>query len=536
MKNLFLKNQWVWMLVMVIASLSSCRKQFEELPVNPNVANENSNVPPEFLLRSILFQMHRGGGVVDGMGGNVPEEPWQYVSRLSQYQTGLTFPLYGGSNEYNWSVTASPYSMLRDIIKLEEQSRNAFGSTNNPYLALSKFLRAYTFIWYTNRVGDIPMSEAGQGAANFTPRFDKQQDVFAACLTLLEEANEDFKAIQNGVASAQLDGDIYHNRSIDKWRKTVNSFAIRVLISLSKRADDTPELRIKQRFADIVENSSEYPIFESLDDQVAFQWVAQFNRPNVQFRFQYPDQTTIASTFLNLTTRSLDPRTFIAATPAPAELEAGKAFDDFEAYHGSENGRPQGTLNLESQDGIYSYANHNRYSSIDNYPEPYIMIGYSELCFNIAEGINRGWAGGNDADWYNKGINASLEFYGISEGSTITVADLTGGTIYGEAVARVNDFLSHPTIVYSGGAQGLTQILEQKYVAMWQNSGWEPFYNNRRTGIPEFSVGPGTNAQAKLPLRWRYPAAEVQNNPNCNKAINEQFGSDDVFAAMWMIK
>ncbi len=40
--------------------------------------------------------------------------------------------------------------------------------------------------------------------------------------------------------------------------------------------------------------------------------------------------------------------------------------------------------------------------------EPNIMIGYIEMCFNIAEAINRGWATGNAEDWYKKGVSASL--------------------------------------------------------------------------------------------------------------------------------
>ncbi len=522
--------------ITMLVTLVSCKKQFEELPINPNVANENSNVPPSYLFRSLLVQLRLGGGVADNMDGNVPEEPWQYVSRINQYQTGLTFPLYGGSNEANWTITAAPYSMLRDIIKLEQQATSAFGSVNNPYLAVCKFLRAYIFVWYSNRVGDIPMTEAGLGAANFTPKFDTQKEVFENALQLLEEANEDFEKMMASTTTIRLDGDIYFNRNVLRWRKVVNTFKIRVLLSLSKRANDTPDMRIKERFAETLSNPTKFPVAEANADNLAFAWVAQFNRPNVQFRFQYPDQTTIASTFLDITTATEDPRTFIAATPAPKALADGKAFDDFTAYKGTENGRPQGTLNLESQSGMYSYANFLRYNRIDNYPEPYIILGYAELCFNMAEGINRGWAGGDAADWYEKGIRASLQFFGISEGSSIPVGNLTGSQTYGQARAKVNDFLNHPLVRYQSGTQGLEQILKQRYVAMWQNSGWEPFYQNRRTGIPAFSVGPGTNGQQRLPRRWLYPAAEVQNNPNAQTAISRQFSSDNVFEDTWLTK
>jgi Susd and RagB outer membrane lipoprotein len=95
--------------------------------------------------------------------------------------------------------------------------------------------------------------------------------------------------------------------------------------------------------------------------------------------------------------------------------------------------------------------------------------------------------------------------------------------------------------IYKGNtSEGLIQILEQKYVSFFQNSGWEAFYNWRRTGIPSnfISSGIGLNAQAKVPLRWQYPVDEITyNSVNAKAAIQSQYGgNDDIFAKMWLIK
>ena len=45
--------------------------------------------------------------------------------------------------------------------------------------------------------------------------------------------------------------------------------------------------------------------------------------------------------------------------------------------------------------------------------EPNVLIGYKEMCFNIAEGIAQGWATGNAETWYKLGITESMAFYGI---------------------------------------------------------------------------------------------------------------------------
>jgi hypothetical protein len=521
--------------------LASCKKKFEKYPQNPNLPGEEDVVPAEFLLRTVLFEIHQGPGAGTGFGGgesgSVQENVFQQISRWSQYTTGLTFPLYGGSNEYNWSNSSSPYRIIRNVNQMEKQATTAFGEESNPYLTLAKFIKAYSYIWYTQRVGDIPMSEAGMGLDNPTPKFDKQKDVYLQCMELLEQANEELTSLQSGVPAATLNGDIFFNGNLDKWQRTVNAFYLRVLISLSKRADDTPELRIKERFSGIIQDPSKYPLMMSNDDNFAFKWVPVQNRPDVFFVALYANETTVASTILDITSSTEDPRTFVFATPAPAEIAGGKSIEDFSAYVGSPNGTAQGTLFANASEGMYSYINYLRYldNTVDNYPEDKVIVGYAEQCFNIAEGINRGWASGSESDFYESGILASLAFFGLEEGTVLEVGNVTG-VPYGEVSVSIQNFMNHPDVQYAGGNQGLEQIITQKYVAFWQTGSWEPFYNYRRTGFPAFDVGPGTNPQQQIPNRWRYSPAEIQNNPNAGQAIASQFGADDIFAEMWLIK
>nr|GFD51087.1 hypothetical protein [Tanacetum cinerariifolium] len=73
-------------------------------------------------------------------------------------------------------------------------------------------------------------------------------------------------------------------------------------------------------------------------------------------------------------------------------------------------------LTTNSNAGQYSFINFLRYYSSVAGPEPYIMLGYAEQNFNIAEAINRGWvAGASASSYYVKGINASLDFYGLAD-------------------------------------------------------------------------------------------------------------------------
>ena len=515
----------------IILFFTSCKKEFETFPNNPNLAGENGSVPPQYLLRDLLNSVR--------VGADRPEEPLTDVSRLNQFTTGLTFPLYGGSNLYNWQSTGDSYPWIRNIEKLNENATRALGTKNNPYLTLGKFLRVYSYIWLTQRVGDIPTLEAGKGLANPTPKFDSQEDIYLNALNTLDTVNRELATIAADVNAPKLNGDFYFANNLTSWRRAVNAYQLRLLISLSKRADDSPKLQVKERFAKIVNSPTDYPLYRSNADNWNYNFLPVTNRYPTQFLRLYSLETTVSKTILDLLKNNNDPRIFIAATPAPGQITAGKKVDDFEAYNGSDNSRAQGTLFTESQGtrGLYSYVNYIRYlRGPDFIAEPYIMCGYSEMCFNIAEAANRGWLNADAAKYYEDGVRASLLFYGIAQGTKLTISGPTGAVI-GEATANVTDFLAK--VKYAGNnATGLRQILEQKYVAFWQNSGWEAYYQFRRTGIPKFAEGAGTNAQGKIPSKWLYPVREVVNNPiNAKLAIDKQFGGkDDVFALMWLIK
>lgn len=530
MKSYILKITAVFTLMV---TLSSCEKG--DLLSNPNVASENSTIPASLLLNHLTWSFYRGGGVVDNAAGNVPEEPFGQVMRWNQFTTSNN-SYYRGQNSYSFSNTATAYDMLKYVTKMESQSLSQSGTPNTVYGALGKFFRAYSFIWLTQRVGDIPMSQAGD-VTILQPKFDTQHDVYKNSLQLLDDANTLMGTLVTSLnSSSVVDGDIYGLTYL-QWQKVINTYKLRVLISLSKRADDNADLNIKTQFAKIVNNPAKYPIMTSSGDNLSFKFNATVNK-----YIYNPDETynlfaNMSKTYLDITTSTKDPRTFITSTPAPAQITAGKTVSDFSAYVGSNIAETQATLTANDAKGMYSYVNFKRYYATFVGPEPCILVGYPELCFNIAEAINRGWLAGSAATWYTNGINASLTSYGLTNGQSYTVGNREGVTL-GTVTINTADFLT--TVTYKGdNAAGLTQILQQKYVAFFQNSGWEAFYNWRRTGLPAFANnGPGINPTGTIPLRWQYPVDEQNNNAaNYAAAVSSQYGgSDDVNKVMWLLK
>jgi hypothetical protein len=534
-------------------SLTGCQKG--DLLDNPNAASTSTVVPPSLILNRITNEMYLGGGVLDGEGGAQNEGPWNQIMRWNQYFVS-NYPYYWGNNTYNWSYSATQYDMLKYVSLMQQQVQKQYGSTPNAYAALAKFFQAYGFIWLTQRVGDIPMSQA-VNTAYTQPKYDLQHDVYKNSLALLDTANTLMGALvgANGSKVVDANGDIFGLTYL-QWQKVINTYKLRVLISLSKRATDNADLNIQAQFAAIINNPTQYPIMTSNADNLANHYLASPSANNYPL---YPNYTpyigyeAMSKTFLNITTSTQDPRTFIAATPAPAQIAAGKSYTDFTAYVGADIGSDLTTLASNTSAGVYSYNNYLRYYGTSAGPnvngstcEPYIIIGYPEMCFNIAEAANLGWISGGGSTWYTQGIMASMNWYGLSDGASVTVgmpifSPTNFSNVLGNVTVSVSNFLANPAVVYAGdNAAGRTQILTQKYVAFWQNSGWEAYYNWRRTGEPAFSqggAGIGT-ASNNIPLRWQYPNSEqVENTTNYKAAITSQYGgNDDVTMPMWLIK
>jgi len=78
----------------------------------------------------------------------------------------------------------------------------------------------------------------------------------------------------------------------------------------------------------------------------------------------------------------------------------------------------------------------------------------------------------------------------------------------------------------------------QKYIACFENSGYEAYYNQRRTGVPAFQGGSGVGNNGVVPVRWAYPVSEqTQNAANWRAALaNQKFSADDLNQVMWLLQ
>jgi hypothetical protein len=272
-------------------------------------------------------------------------------------------------------------------------------------------------------------------------------------------------------------------------------------------------------FASIYQNE---PMMESIEEsgQLAF-LDQQGNR--------YPDFNNstfgsglyMDSTFIRRLQDREDPRLFVYCTQSKSGKEAGKAINDFTAYLGGDPAAPYAEVNATG----LSKPNERYYKDPTN--EPYVLLGYPEQQFILAEAAVRQWISADPQELYNSGVKASFKFYE-------TYAEDYSPYL---TEAAADTYLSKPINDFSQAADDdarVEMIIMQKYLQSFFQSGWTAFFNHLRTGYPSFRRPAGV----EVPYRWIYPQSEYNNNTeNVTSAITRQFGqgNDKIDEIPWWL-
>ena len=523
-------KQYIPFIAAVLLTATACKKSFNDMNKNEN---KPASVQASLLLNGILYNMYEAP--------NTMKERWcQYY--CCNYD-------YYGNNRYDFGSGDDYYTALKNVVKMEEEAMKGGAAALNPYTTLAKFFKAYFFTKMSLAMGDIPMTEALQGRSNLTPQYDTQKKIFQQSLLWLDSANNELAQLI-AANDNTLERDFYYGNDLSKWQKLVNTYRIRLLLHLSKRTDDA-DLNVKQQFAAILSNNAKYPVMTDATDNLQFVYVHPSNdypmNPGT-FGFDGSRYNT-SGTYIGLLTQLKDPRVFVTAEPAAALVTAGNSATSYNAYLGASPGEDLGAMYIKANGGQYSLINRRHYYQT-YLGEPSIQIGYAEMCFNIAEGIARGWATagakGTAEDYYIAGIKTSMAYYNIPETGKFNALFIKAGSPggsdakYDTAAINVdfNSYYAQTAVAYAGNnANGIAQILNQKYLALFRHSGLESYFTYRRTGVPAFTTGPGTGNSSRIAMRFQYAAVEKAGNTTAyTNALKQYNGTDDINGIMWILQ
>lgn len=543
MKYLIKSQKIIVGLFLVAGMIWSCTKDFEEINTNPNspVDVPAINIFTNTVVNGLSRQM---GGWIQHTYLGVWCQQWCKV----QYIDEDRYMPRDMSGEFQ-----APYtSELKNLTIVIDKAK----ATGDAALeGAAKVLRVWAFSYLTDVWGDIPYSEALQGFevdGTLTPVYDKQSDIYASFLTELEEANVLLSSTTVNFGA----GDLIYGGDPVKWRKLANSMKLRLL----NRAAGTPwtftyDMAGTQadvtttpgaaalatadaEIATILGSPSQYPLMDSNDDNAYITFPGlPYRNPIFNTLYTRTDQA-ISETMVDWLEARTDPRLHVYAQPTPASVEAGTI-----EYTGFQNGR-----------GITSayFPEASLLGTVIAYDEtsPIYMMTYDEVLFNVAEYQKRKGDDGAAQAAYEAGIAASMERWGLADGSTVyptwgkSNSFTTGSTGYPVSYAT---YLADPLVAWGGtDAEKFQKICEQRWAAIY-GEGVQAYSEVRRTGFParifEYELEGAYYPNLGLPIRLQYALSEdTYNTDNVAaarvaqniEAINEgMFSTDGITSQIW---
>lgn len=481
MKYLMKTQKIILGLFLVVGMVTACTKDFEELNTNPN--------SPVDVPAINIFTNAVQGSVGLELGDWIQHTycgPWSQQWCKVQYIDEDRYMPRDMSGYFNGAYTGGLKNLAIVIDKATETG-------DDRLLAAAKVMRVWNFMYVTDLWGDAPYTEALQGftaEGTLYPKYDTQESIYNGLLAELEQAN----VLLTGTSINFGSGDILYGGDPEMWRKFANSLKLRLL----NRAAGTPwtftyDMAGTQpdvtttpgaaalstadaQIAAILGNPSQYPIFESNDDNAALVYPGlPYRNPIYNTLYTRTDQG-ISETMVDWLKARVDPRIHIYAQPTPNSVDAGTP-----EYVGFQNGRAITSANFPSISLIGTKVAYTETA-------PVYLMCYDEVEFIIAEHHMRGGRDAQAQAAYEAGIAASMERWGLNDGGTVspTTGDAFSITTLPQSYpVSYTTYLAHPLVAWGGtDAQKFQKICEQRWAGMY-GQGVQAFTEVRRTGFPE---------------------------------------------------
>ncbi|TCC90301.1 SusD/RagB family nutrient-binding outer membrane lipoprotein [Pedobacter frigiditerrae] len=361
-------------------------------------------------------------------------------------------------------------------------------------IAVAKILKAYYFWHMTDRWGDLPYTEALKGDVNYSPKYDKQQAIYNALFTLLDEANAAF-------VTGAIKNDIVYGGDVTKWKKLGNTIHALMALRLSK-VDAT---KGAAEFNKAVTNGT----MTANTDNLTYPHLADQNNEN----YWYNSFTRLGRNWFAVSKPVVDymqplndPR-----LPVYANKPTNTAIS---TYVGLDYGLPGSTT--------VTIANYSLLgSNLRLQNSPVALVTYAQSLFAMAEAAKLGWITGGDATALANYNNAVTE----------SIRQWTGST------TNASTYLGQASVAYDP-VNALMKIGTQRWVHLFLH-GYEGWAEWRRTGFPTFLAPPPANNGALIPRREAYGTQERSiNTTNYNAAVSgfPYGGADDLNARVWWDK
>ncbi|UJP63253.1 SusD/RagB family nutrient-binding outer membrane lipoprotein [Mongoliitalea daihaiensis] len=501
---------------------SSCDEQeLIDLNVDPNAVTD---MDMQFLFSLATLRI---AGEYENTRANVlyAAPMIQHIASLAGYFSG---DKYFYNPQYSGAYMERHYT---DVIRLYSHviNRTQDDPAEANVNAAATVMRVFDLHRMTDIYGDVPYFQAGrglEGAENWFPVYDSQQEIYEDMISSLREARGKFSPSARGLGNQ----DFMYRGDLNQWRKFTNSLLMRIAMRMS----EVNPTRAREVF--IEANSS--GAFESIADNGYIHFTTGpigVNRNGLNDglwnTYKYSRDCKISKTFMDWMIENNDPRLMIVSGGLGDPERPDTWNTDPAAQRGMPNGFNSATLRtvLSPQDvALFDTPGvGNRMFSMLNlkyldWEDPYWLISYAEVEFMKAEAAVLGWISSDASTHFANGITAAINSWVDFDAS------------FARSSAEISAYIAGRGFEAASTQDKLRLIGEEYWAATWLNS-IESWANWRRTGFPvlEPTQDPNRFEVNEIPRRLRYWEDEIGNNPQNYRSAVSRIGGDFFMTKTW---
>jgi hypothetical protein len=536
--------------LLLIILLVNCTERFAEVNKNPAEVND-----PDL---AHLF--------TNALYNSAGDEYLQWFYNNSVYfwrYAQITVARAGTGSDFNNVAALGGIPLYRVMIDMKE-IRNRIDNMPAENKAVYQAFKAVTYmpvielaIRESDWEGSMVYSEAvdARYGGNLKPKYDTQQELFDIWNKELDDAISvltaaDSKQVQFG------NQDFMYKSDWELWARYANSLKLRIAARLEK-ADNA---KMRQVLASIVakkDKSGQILLITALNQQAVWApganemgpggtnslWVENYAPSGKYSKFMRTNTDPRLRICFRPNSLDDDAITALQATPgvtlpyfakkpvvepwdrlvgAPVAPDSSGIVDYFGAILVDASGTQYSRLPYVD----YNYIKPKQDGRVGEYMN--FILGAPEVCLYLAEFIEKGYVSGigTAKDWYEKGVNLSVQNYNNRAAKAQIPDYSTRGLVNGE----IESLLGKNDVKYiANDSKNVEKIILQELVNFFDNP-YQCVSVARRTGYPKkgSTIWPWepytvSGAELKLPRRFPVTTPSIDNNKdNWQKAITDQ--------------
>ena len=212
-------NRYIYIFIITcITVTTSCKKSYFDLSENPNLVKNPS-------LQSLLTTVTSKTGIDNYTVGSTTSTYVQYTANPSASAASDTYQVIDLTG--TWDALYLAMADINDLKKL------AVAQSSSEYIGVADVLYSYHLSLVADLWGDAPYTEAFNPPTILTPKYDSQQDLYKASVTLMDEAITQL-AKTDATVKLLASNDLIHGGDRTKWLKTAYALKARLLNKVSK--------------------------------------------------------------------------------------------------------------------------------------------------------------------------------------------------------------------------------------------------------------------------------------------------------------